>query len=73
MADNVIKFPSDLDPNEVLEHSKNQFSELLIVGWDTNGALVVNGTVSVPEAVLLLELGKSTFIQEIFGEDYSMR
>jgi hypothetical protein len=73
MADNVIKFPSDLDPNEVLEHSKNQFSELLIVGWDTNGALVVNGTVSVPEAVLLLELGKSIFIQEIFGEDYSMR
>jgi len=73
MADNVIKFPSDLDPNEVLEHSKNQFSELLIVGWDTDGALVVKGTVSVPEAVLLLELGKSTFIQEIFGEDYSMR
>jgi hypothetical protein len=73
MADNVIKFPSDLDPNEVLEHSKNQFSELLIVGWDTDGALVVNGTVSVPEAVLLLELGKSIFIQEIFGEDYSMR
>ena len=73
MANNVIKFPTDLDPNEVLEHSKNQFSELLIVGWDTDGALVVNGTVSVPEAVLLLELGKSIFIQEIFGEDYSMR
>ena len=72
MTDNVIKFPGDLDPNEVLEHSKNQFSELLIVGWDTDGALVVKGTVSVPEAVLLLELGKSTFIQEIFGEDYSV-
>ena len=72
MANNVIKFPSDLDPNEVLEHSKNQFSELLIVGWDTDGALAVRGTVSVPEAVLLLELGKSTFIQEIFGEDYSV-
>jgi len=42
------------------------------VGWDTDGALVVKGTVSVPEAVLLLELGKSTFIQEIFGEDYSV-
>ena len=73
MANNVIKFPGDLDPNEVLERSKNQFSELLIVGWDTDGALAVRGTVSVPEAVLLLELGKSIFIQEIFGEDYSMR
>jgi len=42
------------------------------VGWDIDGALVVKGTVSVPDAVLLLELGKSTFIQEIFGEDYSV-
>ena len=46
--------------------------EIIIVGWDQEGTLYIRGTVSSSDAVMLLELAKHTFMQEAFGEDYSV-
>ena len=72
MTDNIIKFPADVTPDEVLSDSKGCYQEIIIVGWDEEGTLYIRGTVSSSDAVMLLELAKHTFMQEAFGEDYSV-
>ena len=70
MDDNVIDFPTEYpDPNDVLEHSIDQFNSLLIVGYDTNGTLVLKSTTSVANSVLLLELAKTTLIEGLLASD----
>lgn len=67
MAD-IIKFPTEPTPDEVLQQSVGGLEEVLVIGWDQNGNLVIRGSVDIGAAVLLLETAKHTFIAEMFEE-----
>jgi len=64
----IIKFPADPSPDEVLQGSLGQLEEILVIGWDHDGNLVIRGSVSPECAVLLLETAKHTFISEMFED-----
>jgi hypothetical protein len=64
----IIKFPADPSPDEVLQGSLGQLEEILVIGWDHDGNLVIRGSVSPESAVLLLETAKHTFISEMFED-----
>ena len=74
MTDNVVKFPSDITADEILEGSKGLYESCIVVGWDKeDGSLYMRGNLHHSESViLLLELAKFTYLQEAFGEDYSV-
>jgi len=73
MTDNVVKFPSDITADEILEGSTGLFESCIVVGWDHEGSLIMRGNLHRSESViLLLELAKFTYLQEAFGEDYSV-
>tara|TARA_R110000823_G_scaffold216458_1_gene346051 strand:- start:89 stop:313 length:225 start_codon:yes stop_codon:yes gene_type:complete len=73
MTDNVVKFPTDITADEVLEGSKGHYESCIVVGWDQEGSLYMRGNLHHSESViLLLELAKFTYLQEAFGEDYSV-
>jgi hypothetical protein len=64
----ILKFPADPSPDEVLQGSVGQLEEILVIGWDHDGNLIIRGSVSPESAVLLLETAKHTFISEMFEE-----
>jgi hypothetical protein len=64
----IIKFPTEPTPDEVLQQSVGGLEEVLVIGWDQNGNLVIRGSVDIGAAVLLLETAKHTFIAEMFEE-----
>jgi hypothetical protein len=64
----IIKFPADPSPDEVLQGSLGQLEEILVIGWDHDGNLVIRGSVGMDSAVLLLETAKHTFISEMFED-----
>jgi hypothetical protein len=64
----IIKFPADPSPDEVLQGSLGQLEEILVIGWDHDGNLVIRGSVEMDSAVLLLETAKHTFISEMFED-----
>ena len=73
MTDNVIDFPTDITADEILEGSKGLYESCIVVGWDQEGSLYMRGNLHRSESViLLLELAKFTYLQEAFGEDYSV-
>lgn len=73
MTDNVVKFPTDITADEILEGSTGLFESCIVVGWDHEGSLIMRGNLHHSESViLLLELAKFTYLQEAFGEDYSV-
>jgi len=73
MDDNVVKFPADITADEILEGSKGLYESCMIVGWDHEGSLYMRGNLhDSANIMLLLELAKFTYLQEAFGEDYSV-
>jgi len=73
MTDNVIDFPSDITADDVLEGSKGLYESCIVVGWDQEGSLCIRANLHDSAGVmLLLELAKFTYLQEAFGEDYSV-
>jgi hypothetical protein len=48
----------ELDPDAMLEANKGKFQELVLVGYDQNGNLVVCSTHSSREALWILERAK---------------
>jgi hypothetical protein len=64
----IIKFPTEPTPDEVLQQSVGGLEEVLVIGWDSGGNLVIRGSVDIGAAVLLLETAKHTFIAEMFEE-----
>jgi len=64
----IIKFPTEPTPDEVLQQSVGGLEEVLVIGWDSSGNLVIRGSVDIGAAVLLLETAKHTFISEMFEE-----
>jgi len=64
----IIKFPVEPTPDEVLQQSVGGLAEVLVIGWDHDGNLVIRGSVEMDSAVLLLETAKHTFIAEMFEE-----
>jgi len=43
----IIKFPADPSPDEVLQGSLGQLAEILLIGWDHDGNLVIRGSVEM--------------------------
>jgi hypothetical protein len=73
MTDNVVKFPSDITADEILEGSTGLFESCIVVGWDHEGSLIMRGNLHDSAGVmLLLRLAEFTYLQEAFGEDYSV-
>lgn len=64
----IIKFPVEPTPDEVLQQSVGGLEDVLVIGWDHDGNLVIRGSVSPESAVLLLETVKHTFISEMFED-----
>ncbi|MGA0170881.1 MAG: hypothetical protein ACO3JV_14505 [Pseudomonadales bacterium] len=64
----IIKFPVEPTPDEVLQQSVGGLAEVLVIGWDHDGNLVIRGSVDVGSAIMLLETAKHTFIAEMFEE-----
>lgn len=51
--------------DEILEKSKGEFSELLIIGFNNSGSMVVSGSenITVQKAIYMLECFKYMLIQ----------
>ena len=60
----VVKFPSPPTPDECLQNCIGRLDEVMIVGYDDDGNLIMNGTVDVDAAYFLLMLAASTLLDE---------
>lgn len=37
----IVRFPGPLTPDEILEEAQNQYEDLLLIGWDKHGDMLV--------------------------------
>jgi len=70
MSDNVIKFPEPITADETLENNKGRFQDVMIVGYDEDGDMTLNGNVSVVEAYVMFATCMRVLMDGILeGED----
>ena len=70
MSDNVIKFPEPITADETLENNKGRFQDVMIVGYDEDGDMTLNGNVSVVDAYVMFATAMRVLMDGILeGED----
>lgn len=72
--DNVEKFyPADAakDPDNVLEQAIGEYSQVLVIGWDKDGAFDARATLGLKDGadcLWLVEIFKAKLLNGDFGE-----
>ena len=68
MKDNILKFSTATNPDDVLECAKGEYNDVLIIGYDKDGGLDFrsNTTVTHERANMLVDL----FKKELLSWDY---
>ena len=59
------------DPNSLLENAKDQYNEVLVIGWDKNGSLSARCTSNfkTEEMVYMVELFKNNLLSSTLMEE----
>ena len=59
------------DPDSLLEHAKDQYKEVLVIGWDKNGSLSARCTSNfkTEEMVYMIELFKNNLLTAQMTEE----
>ena len=65
---NVVKLPSSLNPDHVLEAAVGQYDKVVLVGWDKDGNLDfrVGGNMTMAQSMFVLQ----AVVHKTFNGDY---